>query len=151
VGNLGLPCGAVPSPTTLLVAAHVFSNVVWIGSILSVAMLVGRARFMADSAEVGGLALRVYNRLAVPAFLGSFVFGLTYFVLGIRVYAHMPWMHAKLTLAVGIIALHHMIGARAKRAAAGKAKEAGGTTGLLLVTLVLAAGVVWLAVAKQLP
>lgn len=139
------------SPTTALVAAHVLANVVWIGSILSVALLVGRARFMADGAEVGGLALRVYRQLAVPAFVGSFVFGLTYFVLGIRVYAHMPWMHAKLTLALGIIALHHIIGAKAKRAAAGKAKEAGGTTGLLIAMLALAAGVVWLAVVKQLP
>jgi protoporphyrinogen IX oxidase len=137
--------------TTVLVAVHVLSNVVWIGSILSVAMLVDRARFMADGAEVGGLARRVYTRLAVPAFLGSFVFGLTRFVLGISVYAHMPWMHAKLTLAVGIIALHHIIGARAKRAAAGQAKGAGGTTGLLLGLLACAAGVVWLAVAKQLP
>ena len=137
--------------TTVLVAAHVLSNVVWIGSILSVALLVGRARFMADGAEVGGLARRVYMRLAVPAFLGSFVFGLTRFVLGISVYAHMPWMHAKLTLAVGIIALHHIIGARAKRAAAGQSKGAGGTTGLLLALLACTAGAVWLAVAKQLP
>ena len=137
--------------TTVLVAVHVFSNVVWIGSILSVALLVGRARFMADGAEIGGLARRVYTRLAVPAFLGSFVFGLTRFVMGIGAYAHMPWMHAKLTLALGIIALHHIIGARAKRAASGQAKASGGTTGLMVALLVCAAGVVWLAVAKQLP
>ena len=137
--------------TTVLVAVHVFSNVVWIGSILSVALLVGRAQFMAAGAEIGGLARRIYTRLAVPAFLGSFVFGLTRFVVGIGAYAHMPWMHAKLTLALGIIALHHIIGARAKRVAAGQAKGAGGATGLMVALLVCAAGVVWLAVAKQLP
>ena len=137
--------------TTVLVAVHVLSNVVWIGSILSVALLVGRARLMADGAEVGALARRVYTRLAVPAFAGSFAFGLGRFVLGIGVYAHMPWMHAKLTLAVGVIALHHVIGARAKRVAGGNASAGSGMTALMLATLVCTAGAVWLAVAKQLP
>jgi protoporphyrinogen IX oxidase len=137
--------------TTVLVAIHVLSNVVWIGSILSVALLVGRARLMADGPEVGGLARRVYMRLAVPAFVFSFVSGVTRFVLGASVYAHMPWMHAKLTLALGVIALHHVIGAKAKRVAGGNAAAGSGTLGLMMALFVCAAGAVWLAVAKQLP
>jgi putative membrane protein len=137
--------------TTVLVAVHVLSNVVWIGSILSVALLVGRARLMADGPEVGALARRVYTRLAVPAFVFSFASGVTRFVLGIAAYAHMPWMHAKLTLALGVIALHHVIGAKARRVAGGNSAAGSGMTGLLLATLACAAGAVWLAVAKQLP
>jgi putative membrane protein len=140
-----------PTISIALVAAHVLSNVVWIGSILSVAMLVERARFMADGAEIGALARRVYTRLAVPAFLGSFVFGVIRFAADVRSYAHMPWMHAKLTLAFGVIVLHHIIGARAKRVAGGSPEAGKGAQVLLLVTLACAAGAVWLGVAKHLP
>jgi putative membrane protein len=139
------------SASTVLVAAHVLANVVWIGSILAVALLVGRARFMADGAEIGALARRVYTRLAVPAFLGSFAFGAARVAMDARAYAHMPWFHAKLTFAVGVIALHHVIGARARRVAAGTAEAGRGATWLLIATFLFAAGAVWLGVAKQLP
>jgi putative membrane protein len=134
-----------------LIFAHVLANVVWIGSILAVAMLVGRARFMADGAEIGALARRVYSRLAVPAFLGSFAFGAARVAMDGRAYAHLPWFHVKLTFAVGVIALHHVIGARARRVAGGSPEAGKGATVLMLATLVFAAGAVWLGVAKQLP
>jgi putative membrane protein len=57
-------------------------------------------------------------------------------------------MHAKLPLALGVIALHHLLGARARRA------ERGETTALRPVPLmtallaVLAAGSAWLALSK---
>jgi putative copper export protein len=56
------------SVSAALLALHVLGNVVWIGALLAVTTLAGRARMMADVAEIGQLARRVYLRLAVPAF-----------------------------------------------------------------------------------
>jgi putative membrane protein len=132
-----------------LVAAHVLANMIWIGALLAEAMLLGRARFMADGAEVGGLARRIHVRLAVPAFVTSFTFGLARFVMGIAAYAHMPWMHAKLTFALGVIVLHHILGARAKRAAAGT--KGGSVTVLAALVFVCAGCAVFLAVVRPMP
>ncbi|MDP9152427.1 MAG: CopD family protein [Myxococcota bacterium] len=139
------------SVPVLLVVAHVTANVVWIGAILAVALLVGRARFMADVAEVGALARRVYSRLATPAFLVSFVAGVARIALAPAVYAHLPWMHVKLTFALVVIALHHVIGARARRVANGDARAGSGVGVLATIALVGAAGAVFLGVAKSLP
>lgn len=139
------------SVPVLLVAAHVTANVVWIGAILSVALLVGRARFMADAAEVGALARRVYLRLAMPAFVVSFVAGVARIALAPAVYAHLPWMHLKLTFALVAIGLHHVIGARARRVANGDAQASRGVGALATITLFCAAGAVVLGVAKSLP
>ena len=139
------------SPPVLLVAIHVLANVVWIGSILSVATIAGRAPLSADPAEAGIIARRVYTRLAAPAFAASFLAGLGRIILDPRAYAHMPWMHAKLTLAFVVIVLHHIIGARARRVSEGNDKAGRGLGTLAVVTLVCAAGAVMLGVAKTLP
>jgi putative membrane protein len=136
---------------TGLVAAHVVANVVWIGSILSVAMLVASARFMADPANVGVLARRLYSRLAAPAFVVSFATGLGRFLSSSATYAHLPWMHAKLGFALLVIILHHGIGARARRLADGKTSAARGVAlrgGLLFVFATCA---VVLGVLKSFP
>lgn len=140
-----------PSVATALVALHVLANVVWIGALLAVAVLTARAPFMADPAEVGALARRVHVRLAVPAFLASFVAGAARIALAPRAYAHLPWMHVKLTLAVVVIVLHHVIGARARRVAKGSTESAGAVGLLGWLTFLCAAGAVLLGVAKSLP
>jgi putative membrane protein len=134
-----------------LVAIHVTANVVWIGALLAVALLAARGPFSADPAEVGTLARRLYVTLAVPGFAGSFAAGLARILLEPRVYAHMPWMHAKLTFALVVIVLHHVIGARVRRLAGGRG-DAGRAMGALAVaTFVFAAGAVLLGVEKSLP
>jgi protoporphyrinogen IX oxidase len=136
---------------TALVAAHVVANFVWIGAILSVSLLVANGPFMADPNDPGALARRVYLRLAVPAFLVSFATGVGRIALFPVAYAHMPWMHTKLTFALVVIVLHHMIGARARRLANGQTAAARGA-GLLGVLLFLsAAAAAVLGVAKSLP
>jgi len=134
-----------------LLAAHVTANVVWIGAILAVAAFGAGAASSAAPAEIGGLARRVYTRLTLPAFAVSFLAGLGRILLDPRSYAHMPWMHAKLTLALVVIALHHVIGARVRRIAKGQADAGRGLGLLALATLVCAAGAVMLGVAKSLP
>ena len=120
-----------------LVALHLFANLLWIGSISVVAWLVLSASGHASSvphpsgaalelalgtderAAASHLARSIYLRFATPAFVSSFVFGLGRLAMDPGAYMHMHWFHAKLTAALGVIALHHVIGARAKRLAAG--------------------------------
>jgi putative membrane protein len=135
----------------LLVSAHVTANVVWIGALLSVVLLVVRAPWMADPAEVGALARRLHVWLAVPAFLVSFGAGVARIALAPQIYAHLPWLHVKLTFALAVIVLHHVIGARAKRVAAGRVQAARGVGLFGAAAFVCAAGAVLLGMAKSLP
>jgi putative membrane protein len=137
-------------PTALLFV-HVLANVVWIGALLAVTRIVARAGLTKDPAGASGLARDVHLRLAVPAFVASFGAGLLRILLAPAAYAHMPWFHAKLTFALVVIVLHHIIGARAKRAAAGTAGAAGGVSTLGAFTFAAAAGAVYLGIAKSLP
>jgi len=137
--------------STGLVAAHVLANVVWVGALLAECLLLGRARLMADGAEVGALARRVHTRLAAPAFVASFAFGVARISMAPQVYLHLPWMHVKLAFAAGIIVLHHVVGARAKHVEAGSLQEGSGGPFIGAVVLLCAAVAVLLGVAKQLP
>jgi putative membrane protein len=136
---------------TALVAAHLTANVVWIGALLAVAVLAARGPFSADPVEVGTLARRVYLTLAAPAFLVSFAAGVGRIAIYPQLYLHLPWMHAKLTLALVVIALHHIIGGRARRIANGQASAGRGMPVLAVAVVFFAAGAVLLGVAKSLP
>jgi putative membrane protein len=136
---------------TALLAAHVLGNVVWIGSLLAVAVLVSHAPWTAEPPEVGRLARRVYVRLAIPAFLLSFGAGVGRIALAPAVYAHMPWFHAKLAFALAVIVLHHTIGARAKRVAKGRVAAAAGVDLQAFAVLLCAGGAVLFGIAKSLP
>jgi len=140
----------LPLPTAL-VAAHVVADVVWIGAILSSSLLLAGAPFMADPSDTGLLARRIYARLATPAFLMSFATGVGRIALFPAVYAHLPWMHVKLTFVLGLVAFHHIIGARAKRLADGQVGAAKGATVIGAMAFVCAAAAAVLAVAKSLP
>jgi putative membrane protein len=136
---------------TALLAAHVVANFVWIGSILSVALLVANAPFMADPSDPGALARRVYIRLAVPAFVLSFATGVGRIALFPIAYMHMPWLHVKLTFALVVIALHHVIGGRAKRLGSGQTQAARGVGLFGFILFACAACAAVLGVAKSLP
>jgi putative membrane protein len=140
----------LPLPT-LLLALHVLGNVLWIGALLSVVTVAGRARWVADPSEIGALARRIHTRIAVPGFLLSFVAGTGRLLLAPGVYLHLPWMHVKLTLAAVVIVLHHVIGARVRRVAQGATRAAPGVGVLGVFVLLCAAGAVLLGVAKTLP
>ena len=49
-----------PHLLAALVAVHVLANTVWIGSLLAEAVLIGRARLMADRIEIGALVRRIW-------------------------------------------------------------------------------------------
>jgi putative membrane protein len=130
-----------------LIWLHVVGNIVWIGSILAVSRVIQSST--ADAKTRGALALELYKKLAVPAFILSFVCG------GIRLgldpalyFKQSHWMHAKLPLALGVIGIHHVIGARAKKLSLGTVQDGGPTAILGLVIVALAAGAAFFAIFK---
>lgn len=131
----------------ILVFVHVTANVVWIGSILAVVVvLTGRA---GELAVRGALAREVYRKLAAPAFGVSFLAGVIRLALDTGYYfSATKFMHGKLTFALAVIALHHVIGARVKRAESGQIASAGNVGTLGIVLLVAAACTAFFAVVK---
>ena len=140
-----------PSVSVALMAAHVLANVVWIGALLSETVLLGRAIWLSDPTEAGILARRVHTRLAMPAFLGSLAAGLARLLPAWHLYAGMPWMYAKLGFVAVVIALHHVIGARARRVASGSVRAGHGAWALGWLTFLSAGGAVLFAIAKSTP
>ena len=131
----------------VLVFLHVASNLVWIGSILAVAVVLGAAHGTAR--ERGAIALSIYRWLAVPAFLGSLMMGLMRLVMAVDFYfVQTKFMHGKLLFAVGVIALHHALGGAAKRMASGKAETARHSGKLAVALLVCAVVTAFFAVVK---
>jgi putative membrane protein len=120
-----------------LVAAHVAANLVWIGSILSVALaLSSRA---VDSRAAAQVAYELYRKLAIPAFVVSFITALTRLLLSTQLYfVETKYMHGKLLFAVIVIGLHHVIGGRAKAVATGR-RSSPGPVGVLALLLLISA------------
>jgi putative membrane protein len=126
---------------TLFIALHVMSNLVWIGSIASVGWLTAAASRQEDplvGKVVAELGYRLYRRVAVPAFLASFAFGLVRLFLDPRTYMRLHWFHGKLTFALAVIALHHVIGGKARKTAAGS-MQAGRSSAILVGGLLVCA------------
>lgn len=140
----------------VVVALHIFAVVFWIGGITVVGWLLAN-RSTAPSPEqaktAAELALGLYRKVAAPAFVLAFTLGIVRFLLSRDVYQHAHWFHAKFTLALIVIGLHHVLGARAARAANGadsaQIEASSKTAGKLTAALVLCAlGVIVLVVLK---
>jgi putative membrane protein len=129
-----------------LIWLHVSGNIVWIGSILAVGVvLLGKG----DPKARGEIAVDLYRRLAVPAFVVSFVCGAVRLGLDPKLYLKTThWMHAKLPLALAVIALHHVIGARARKMAQGTVQEPGSTGMLTAILAIAAIGAAFFAIFK---
>ena len=130
----------------LLLLVHVIANLVWIGSILAVAVaLVGSA----EPKIRGQSGRNIYRKLAAPAFGVSFLAALALLFLNLKLYfVQTHWMHGKLPLALAVIALHHVIGARAKALESGKRSEAGPIAALGGALFVCALGAAALVILK---
>lgn len=131
-----------------LLVLHVIGNLIWIGSIASVGVVLATSP---DPKTGGQIAYGIYRRLSVPGFVLSFVAAVTLLALNTTLYfVQTHWMHVKLPVALGVIALHHVIGARAKRMADGSRPSAGPATVLTAVLVVLAVVAAYLGVTKPL-
>lgn len=137
-----------------LIWLHVSGNLVWIGAILAVGVAIlasaGGPQKSAEARKAGAeIAVAIYQRLAVPAFVVSFVSGAIRLLQEPAFYLKQHhWMHAKLPLALAVIALHHVIGARAKKLARGTVQDAGPTAILTVALAVSAAGAAFFAISK---
>lgn len=126
---------------------HVVGNFVWIGAILAVAVAILTP--VAEAKTRGELAVVIYRRLAVPAFVVSFVCGALRLALDTRYYlVEHHWMHGKLLFGLVVIGLHHVIGGRAKKLARGTVQGSGPTAILSIVLAVSAAAAAFFAIAK---
>jgi protoporphyrinogen IX oxidase len=131
----------------IVTSVHVAANVVWIGSILAVGRIIEVNE--GDAKIRGALALKVYRGLAMPAFVVSFAAGVARLLLNPDYYfVQTHFMHAKLLFALVVIGLHHVMGARAKKVAAGEGAAAEAVPALSLGILAAAVLVVFLAVMK---
>lgn len=130
-----------------LVFVHLVANLIWIGSIFSVAMVLSYDKV--DALARGQIALGLYRRIAVPAFLISFSAGLLRLLIDLDFYfVTTRFMHGKLTLAAAVIGIHHVIGARARGMASGKKTDPGAVATLATILLVCAMGAAFFAVFK---
>lgn len=119
---------------------------VWIGSISAVGASL--AAEFSPVAERANVALWIYRRLAVPSFVLSLLIGLGCLILDpSRSILKIPSMHVKLTLAAGVIALHHWIGAAARRMASGR-RVTPFPVSVVVLLLVFAAAASLLGVVK---
>jgi putative membrane protein len=119
---------------------HVTANLFWIGGILAVAMILPLQ--LGNSILRGQIALRVYQGIANPAFFVSFLSASTLLLLQPAYYfVHTHMMHAKLPLALGVVALHHWLGRRTRRMASGDATPPSRLPALLLMAGAMGAAV----------
>jgi protoporphyrinogen IX oxidase len=134
---------------SLLLVLHVFANMVWIGSIAAVGWLtVAASKQDGDSATLAATAVQLYRRAATPAFVVSFFAGMGRLLGDPEAYMRLHWMHGKLAAALAVIALHHVIGGRAKKTASGS-RQAGRSSAILTgATLACAFVTVTFAVLK---
>ncbi len=131
----------------MIIALHVIADLFWIGSIVAVALLL--ARGPGDARQRGASARLVYRTIAVPAFVVAFLAGAIQLGSNPTLYFKAThYMHGKLPLALGVVALHHVLGARARRMEAGEVSDAGPAGVLGGVTAALAVGAALLVLFK---
>lgn len=104
----------------VLLATHVLSLLLWIGSLVSITRVLtaGAAEEPAVQARFAALARRIYRTVSSPwmgvATLAGFA------MIGVRhgeMFRH-GWWHGKFTMALVMLALHFVLGARVRAAEA---------------------------------
>lgn len=133
----------------LLTWLHVMGLLVWVGALASVVVLLG-----CDEAPKrrAAMARSLYLRLAVPGFVVALAAGLLRFVhplQGLHYYfVERRSMLLKLAFAIGLVVIHHVIGARARRMAQGEEVELGGLLRLGAAGFVCVAAAAYFAVVS---
>lgn len=138
--DLPPPASVAPSAIrgdSLLVWLHVAGNLVWIGAVVAMGFLLVLKE--GDPKVRGSLARAIHLKLAMPAFTVSFVAAIIRTGMDLKGYFVLHhWMHGKLLFALVAIALHHVLGARARKMQAGSMQE-GGPSGMLTIVFSVSA------------
>ncbi|NOY93856.1 MAG: hypothetical protein GXP55_21960 [Deltaproteobacteria bacterium] len=102
-------------------ALHLIAAMLWLGGLTSLSLAAAMAP-EASRSELAGVLRKIALRLATPAMLVAFVFGLALLIPHFRAhYAHAGWMHAKLTLVLVASGLSGAVTGRLRKLAAGQA------------------------------
>ena len=142
--HLGSPMdwmNLAPGWLLLVAMAFVVSCSLWTAILFSVSWLTGRARMMADGPEIGGLAVALFRRWATPLFVSSFVAGFVWLAGGPadRLRAH--WVYGIVGAMGALVALHVVVGSRARRVVRGSVRAAEGEA-MRRVALVVSFGAI---------
>lgn len=133
----------------LLVWLHVGGNLVWIGAVVAMGFLLTQKD--ADAKVRGALARPIHLKLAMPAFVVSFVAALLRTGMDLKGYFVLHhWMHGKLPFALAVIAIHHILAARARKMQAGSMQEAG-PSGMLTIAFAVCSIVAAFFAVVQFP
>jgi putative membrane protein len=103
----------------LALTVHLVGFALWIGSLFGMASTLAARNAESDSSvrmKIGVLARRHGRSADIGATL-AIVGGLCLLAAAPGYYMHQPWMHAKLTLVLGVLGLHGFLRVKAKRAA----------------------------------
>ena len=105
---------------TILLATHVLSLLLWIGSLVSITRVVtaGVGEEPAVQARFAALARRIYRTVASPWMGIATLSGFGMVAAARGMYFRFGWFHGKFTLALVILALHFVLGARVRAAEA---------------------------------
>lgn len=124
----------------LFATVSLVASVLWIGALFTTSWLCGRARLMADGAEIGSLALLFHRRWASRCFLLGGTCGLLALAGAPGVLRPSSAAGAALAL-LALVWLHARVGRRADRISRGRGihGEAGHQLALMLSLAVLTA------------
>jgi hypothetical protein len=112
------------------------AGALWAGVLFSVSWLSGRARWMADGAEVGGLAMMLNRRWATPCLLVSLTSALLWIYAQPRGAADARWLPGLAAALAALLLVHSRVLNRAVRVANGSVAATRGE-GLRRLILVL--------------
>ncbi len=128
---------------TILLATHVLSLLLWIGSLVSITRVItaGVGEEPAVQAKFAALARRIYRTVASPWMGIATLAGFGMIAATKGMYFHFGWFHGKFTLALVMLALHFVLGARVRAAdAAGRTDAVAPQMRLLQVAVLATAG-----------
>jgi protoporphyrinogen IX oxidase len=124
-------------PELVLVWLHVAGNLVWIGAAVAMGLILAAKE--GDPKLRGALARKIHLRAAMPAFGVSFIAALLRTGMDLKGYfVQHHWMHGKLLFVLAVIAIHHILAARARKMEGGSMQE-GGPSGMLTIVLTVSA------------
>jgi serine/threonine protein kinase len=149
------PSGSYRSSVTFIAALATTSSVVapllgtlcvvatalCMGTLFSVSWLCGRARMMADGAEIARLSMQLFRRWTVPSLVVAFVAGVASCAIVAQEQPHADWLYGVAVAGLAIVGLTAAVARRAARLVRGTvdAIQGEGTRRFALVLTVWAA------------
>lgn len=139
-----------PGLAIALKVVHIAGVLAWVGGMVAalIAAIDARRATEASRTHVVSAAHRAMTMVATPGILMAWGAGLWIALAGWDSYRTMGWLHAKITIAVVLSAVHGMAMARMRKASSGGELKAGLLQVLLGVAVLLALVALTLVVSQ---